>query len=280
MLRRSRWSAGFTLIELLVATAIVSVLTALLLPAVQSARATARRMTCQNQLRQLGLALHVYHGSHLCFPAGSFVMGPSFPIQSGWGWGARILPGVEQNTFYDRIDFGSGTAVTGNLPLISTTIPLWRCPSEIGPDVITAYPLTHPAFDLASGNYCGSEDVLSAMSCMRIENIKDGASGTLLLGERMVQSGDDGTLPFTSAWCGQVAFADGYEYRSVPHLQPSRLDSINSAPSDPRCFGSRHAGGANFIMVDGSARFFSQTMDGAVFEALGTANGREVVEVP
>jgi len=280
MLRRSRRRIGFTVIELLVAMAIMGVLTALLLPAVQSARASARRIACQNQLRQLGLALHTYHTSHLCFPQGSFVMGPSFPIQSGWGWGAMILPAVEQSALSDRLDFGTGTAVAGNLALIATPLSLWRCPSENGPDDITAVPLTHPVFDLASGNFCGSEGVLSAMSCVRIGSIRYGSSATLMLGERMVQPGDDGTLPFTSAWCGQVAFADGYEYRSVPHLQATRLHPVNNAPSDPRCFGSRHAGGANFIMADGSARFFSQNIDGAVFEALGTANGREVVEMP
>jgi prepilin-type processing-associated H-X9-DG protein len=92
-------------------------------------------------------------------------------------------------------------------------------------------------------------------------DITDGASRTLLLGERMDQPGLNATLPFTSAWCGQVAFADGYEYRSVPHLMPTRLHGINSSPSDPQCFGSYHAGGANFIFADGSGRFINQNID-------------------
>jgi prepilin-type N-terminal cleavage/methylation domain-containing protein/prepilin-type processing-associated H-X9-DG protein len=271
---------GFTVVELLVAIAIVGVLAALLMPAVQSARASARRIMCQNQLRQLGLALHSYHESHLCFPPGSLVMGPSFPIESGWGWGAMILPDVDQSGLSERIDFDHGTAVGGNLELITTTIPLWRCPAEIGDEWIQVVPLDHPPFDLASGNYCGSEGILSAMSCVRIGQITDGTSRTLLLGERMVQTGEDGGLPFTSAWCGQVAFADGYEYRSVPHLSASHWHPINVSPSDSRCFGSRHTGGANFIMGDGSARFLNENMDGLVFEALGTARGGETVAGP
>jgi prepilin-type N-terminal cleavage/methylation domain-containing protein/prepilin-type processing-associated H-X9-DG protein len=280
MTARPHHRPGFTLIEVLVAVAVIGILTALLLPAVQSARASARRVTCANQLRQMGLALHLYHDSSLCFPPGSYVMGPSFPMQSGWGWGAMILPALEQQALHDQIDFGNGTAVGNNLSLIARSIPLWRCPSEIAPDQIEAFPLDHAPFRLASGNYCGSEGVLAAMSRVRIGDIRDGTSRTLMLGERMVQSGDDGTLPFTSAWCGQVAFADVYEYRSVPHLVPSRLHPINVSPSDPRCFGGRHAGGANFVFADGSQRFLNESMDGSVFESLGTASGGETNAAP
>jgi len=269
-----------TLIELLVAIAIVGILGALLLPAVQHARASARQLICKNQLRQLGLALHEYHGTHSCFPAGSYVMGPSFPMQTGWGWGAMLLPAVEQRALYDAIDFRQGTAVGGNLALIATPVSLWRCPSDVAPDRINAVPLNRPAFNLASGNFCGSEGILSAMSCVRLAAVTDGASQTLMLGERLVQSGEDGSLAFTSAWCGQAAFVDGYEYRSVPHLEASRSTPINVSVTNPFCFGSRHTGGANFAMADGSARFFSESMDSRVFESLGTANGGEVVQVP
>ena len=266
---------GFTLIELLVSMSIIGVLAALLMPAVQAARATARRICCQNQVRQLGLALHAYHDSHLCFPPGSLVMGPSFPIQSGWGWGAMILPSVDQSSMYQQIDFGRGTAVGGNLPLIQTGISLWRCPADVALERIHVIPFDHPPLEVPTGNYCGSEGILSAMSCTRFAGITDGSSQTLLVGERVVQAGDNGTLAFSSAWYGQVAFANGYEYRSVPHLQPSGLHPINVSPFDPQSFGSRHTGGANFLLADGSTRFLNQNIDGRVWEALGTAHGGE-----
>ena len=280
MAARPLHRTGFTLVEVLVAVAVIGILTALLLPAVQSARASARRVMCGNQLRQMGLALHLYHDSHLCFPPGSYVMGPSFPMQSGWGWGAMILPALEQQSLHNQIDFRSGTAVGNNLALIATSIPPWRCPSEIAADQIEAFPLDHSPFLLASGNYCGSEGVLAAMSRVRIGDIRDGTSRTLMLGERMVQSGENGTLPFSSAWCGQVAFADVYEYRSVPHLFPSRMHPINASPADALCFGGRHAGGANFVFADGSERFLNENIDGNVFESLGTASGGETYAAP
>lgn len=276
----ARQKSGFTLIELLVAIAIIGVLVALLTPAVQAARESARRMTCRNQLRQLGMALQGYHASHDCFPPGSIVMGPGFPTLSGWGWGAMVLPGVEQQGVYEQIDFKRGTAVGGNLALIARPIPLWRCPSDASPDAIKVLQSSHQQFDLASGNYCGSEGILDTISCVRMSDIRDGASNTLLLGERLVQIGLDGTLPHSSAWCGQVAFSDGYEWRSLPHLSARAGQPINASELDPLCFGSRHAGGANFALADGSVVFLSQNIDGAVFEALGTASGREVVEVP
>src|SRR5580704_14170018 len=272
-------AAGFSLIELLVSMATVGVLLALLMPAVQSSREAARRTVCKNQLRQLGLALHLYHDAHRCFPPGSYVMGPSFPMQSGWGWGAMALPYIEQSAIYARIDFGLPTGVGENLALIATPISFFRCPSEVGPDFISCAPIGDPPFQLASGNYCGSEGVLSAMSAVRIAQITDGTSQTLMLGERIVQPGGPTTLPFTSAWCGQVAFADEYDLRSVPYLLPDPNHPLNGSPTDPLCFGSRHQQGANFVLVDGSCMFLNNSIDGQVFTALGTADGGETVSV-
>lgn len=271
---------GFTLIELLVAIAIIGVLMALLAPAVQSARSSAQRVTCRNQLRQLGLALHTYHDGSGCFPPGSFVMGPSYPIQSGWGWGAMILPSLEQAALHQRIDFGKGTAVGPNLALIGTPISFWRCPSDVNVELIEVSPVTHPKFNLASGNYCGSDPVLSFMSNARLRDIYDGASQTVILGERRVQESVNGSLPFTSSWCGNVAFEDGYEYRSIPHLEMNRQHPVNASASDYLCFSSNHAGGAYFVMGDNSVRFFNENMDLAVYEALGTPDGGETVAVP
>jgi prepilin-type N-terminal cleavage/methylation domain-containing protein len=268
---------AFTLIELLVSIAIIGILVALLLPAVQSARSAARRTICKNQLRQLAVALHLYHETHRCFPPGSYEMGSAFPMQTGWGWGAMLLSQLEQNAVYEQIYFGQGTAVDGNLALIALPLQAFRCPSEIGPDRIHCTPTGETAYDLASGNYCGSEGVLCAMSNIRIAQITDGTTQTFMLGERIVQPSTPSSLPFTSAWCGQVAFADQYDYRSVPHLMPSSIHMLNSSLTDPQCFGSRDELGAHFALADGSVQFISNSIDANVYVALGTADGGEMI---
>ena len=270
---------GFTLIELMVSIAIIGVLVSLLLPAVQSARDAARRTVCKNQLHQLAVAMHNYYDVHRYFPAGAYVMGPSFPIQSGWGWGAMLLPFIEQDANYKQIDFGLQTGLGGNLSLIGRPISGFRCPSEIAPEVINCTPIGVPAYQLASGNYCGSEGVLSSMACTRIAQITDGTSQTLLLGERIVQRGGPSILPFTSAWCGEVAFSDSYDSASIPYLLPDANHPINLSTTDPLCFGSWHAQGANFALADGSCVFLNNNIDGQTYTALGTSSGGETINL-
>jgi prepilin-type N-terminal cleavage/methylation domain-containing protein/prepilin-type processing-associated H-X9-DG protein len=278
--RKSASRGGFTLIELLVAMAIMGVLVALLLPAVQSVRASARRLVCKNQLRQLGLAMHLYHDSHFCFPPGSYVMGSNSPIQSGWGWGAMILPSIDQGALYNLVDFGHGTATGGNLAVIGSSNAFWRCPSDIDVERLTVSPVGNGPYVLASGNYCGSAGILTAMSQVSIGQIMDGTSSTFLAGERLVQTGSDGSLPYTSAWCGSVAFVNEYDSASVPYLLPNRFHFLNCLVTDPNCFGSRHTGGANFLLADGSLCFINDSINTSIYEALGTPNGGEIAQVP
>ncbi len=146
---------GFTLIELLVVIAIVGVLASLLLPAVQSAREAARRMQCQNNLRQIGVALHNYHDIHKCFPTSSVGLdnlggnlGNGF-----YSWLTMILPQMEQNNLYQSIDFRVGLADRANFTSSSeyanysipgthvnsaaaqVLLPAFLCPSEPSPKV-------------------------------------------------------------------------------------------------------------------------------------------------
>ena len=182
-----RLQRGFTLIELLVTIAIIGVLVALLMPAVQSAREAARRSSCRNHLKQLALALHNYHDAHRTVPPGCIIMGDSPEALSGWGWGAMVLPFTEQSALYNTINFELGTTVGSNRAVVAQPIPFWWCPSDIGPSVCTINVGGAGAVAVATGNYCGSQGMLSPLVCVRFGDVTDGLSQTLMLGERVHQ---------------------------------------------------------------------------------------------
>jgi prepilin-type N-terminal cleavage/methylation domain-containing protein len=266
---------GFTLIELLVVISIIGILIALLLPAVQQAREAARRSECQNHLKQLALGLHNYHDTHRCLPSGSIVRGPSFSPLSGWGWGAMILPMLEQGPLYAKCDFSAHDAVGANRDTIRTGLAVMRCPSDTAPDTVAVELPGHADALVATGNYVGCEGFLSGLSSVKFGQVTDGLSMTLMLGERNFVPGNGGSLPFTSSWCGIVTESDGYVFTSTPYVPVSGSRRINRL--SPAHFSSRHPGGVFFARGDGSVGFISEHIDAGVFDALGTPSGGEAV---
>lgn len=267
---------GFTVLELLVSITVIGVLTALLLPAIQAARDAARRSDCTSRLRQLGIALHQYHDLHRVLPPGSIQSHLDPASHGGWGWGALMLPQIEQVGLHGRIDFGEPTLSPTNVPLLATSVGLFTCPSEV-----TLPPLQEAVGgqtrELSRGNYVGVEGMLFPLSGVRFGHVEDGLSQTLLLGERMdLSSGPLGDV--TSGWYGLVADGSDYSNRSIPHVFASRFVPINFDPNFPDGFSSRHPGGANFTMGDGAVRLISDSVNPNLLEALGTANGGEIVD--
>lgn len=301
-IHRSR-TRGFTLIELLVVIAIIAVLVALLLPAVQQAREAARRTQCKNNLKQLGLALHNYHDVHRTFPSGWIAVDPATRLPSahegvsGAAWGLMILPQIEQDNVYKLFNASLPLTDAANAPLLKTTLQTFRCPSDPQPDyftindeasgsAITQLPIANyigcfgteeldgcensPGdLPVMADGTCVGDGVFYHNSKVRIDDITDGTSNTLLLGERKTVK----TLDWYTTWPGMIA--EGEEaFQRV-------CGSADHVPNDPHHhfddFSSQHTGGAQFCLADGSVRFVSENMDKATYQATATIRGGEVV---
>ena len=230
---------GFTLIELLVVIAIIAILIALLLPAVQQAREAARRSTCKNNLKQIGLALHNYHDVHSVFPPGHVFgwLWTDATGRQGWAWGAHILPFIDEANLYNELEIANPN--NGYFPKASdaqVVIDTYRCPSDIAPDINTV------RFNQATSNYVanfssdGATQQHLSGSCspsfgpivasngaisdgkgmfwfdsrVRIRDIVDGTSNTIGIGERAWELTASGTgLPARCA-AGGWSSAVGY----------------------------------------------------------------------
>jgi prepilin-type N-terminal cleavage/methylation domain-containing protein len=185
---------GFTLIEFLVVIAIIAILIGLLLPAVQKVREAASRMQCANNLKQLGLALHNFHDANGKFPPGQ-VQGPYPEARVYWkanhGWAPFILPWIEQQSLYDQYHWEVSAGKALNLPVLSTQLKIFQCPSAEADRFYTAgpsgsgacgdyAPTWYVAPALATGDCRGG---LAPNTMTRLTDIQDGASNTILLTE-------------------------------------------------------------------------------------------------
>ena len=173
---RSRVRSGFTLIELLVVISIIAVLIALLLPAVQSAREAARRISCYNNLKQMGLAMHNYLSANDCFAPGSLYADDSLyqsmgtPLFSNYaGWGVSILPYMEQSPLYNAYNTQLQNWNIVNSTVLSTKLTAQICPSDInGGTMMASFPVRANVgavyVNLAEGSYKGVEGKYSTPS--------------------------------------------------------------------------------------------------------------------
>ena len=206
-----RARSGFTLIELLVVIAIIAILVALLLPAVQQAREAARRASCKNQLKQLGLALQNYHDTHSVFPPGAVVSGTSDTSFSRRApWTVLILPFLEMNALYDSFVMTSeihgaytdgASASSANGIASRTIVPAFVCPSYPGRGngthtnyfgVMGGNPAT-PSWAMTSagfGRAMWNNGTLYRNSRTNMRDILDGTSNTFLVGETKYQLGN------------------------------------------------------------------------------------------
>ena len=292
---RHSFRAGFTLIELLVVIAIIAVLIALLLPAVQQAREAARRTQCKNNLMQLGIALNNYLMAHNVLPPGTQnATGPIVSKEDGgyhMGWLTQILPYIEQQNAYAKIDFDLSVYDPANKPVRDSRQRTFICPSE---------PRVPPANTIQTTNYCGIHNdfetpidvnqngVLFLNSSIRYEDVRDGSSNTIYVAEIRLDATSTlgwmaGTrsslrnvviaVPKTNNNNGGQAGAEEFTFSShklgafsdTADLQRQMAEIANQAPNaDAKTVAevvggpsSYHTGGFQALLGDGAAKFIS-----------------------
>jgi prepilin-type N-terminal cleavage/methylation domain-containing protein/prepilin-type processing-associated H-X9-DG protein len=310
-----RGRCGFTLIELLVVIAVVAVLVGLLLPAVQKVRAAASRLSCQNNLKQIGLALHNHHAA-----LGRFPSGRGTPTPAIFSPHAFLLPHLEQDNLRGLIDFTAPPATftvppatvydgTRNYPAATTLVRGFVCPADPTDGRVpgSAFAGTSYAGNAGSGNNSGllttADGVFYLGSTVRLEDIADGTSTTAAFSERMIGAGGPGPgdprrvmleIPgsgdTTTATCqpsvgtwntdrGGKWIVGNYGNTLYNHAEtpnPVGCDCLNATQQKGRLAArSVHTAGVNVLFCDGGVRYVRDGVPAQAWQAMATRAGGE-----
>jgi prepilin-type N-terminal cleavage/methylation domain-containing protein/prepilin-type processing-associated H-X9-DG protein len=305
---------GFTLIELLVVIAIIAILIGLLLPAVQKVREAAARMKCQNNLKQLGLAMHSYHDATQSFPP-TYRNRTDIPSGNFYRWSAlaMLTPYLEQTNLYRQLNLDAslyvftGTAVTPrpeNAPWVKLSVPLFLCPSDPRTTVEADWGPTSYVVDVGSGG-TATDGLFYIDARVRMTDITDGTSNTGMMSEsplgrgtgqavarpfdvRSVMAWTTGSVLTESACTGYTGREDrngrwadgaplytGFDHHYTPNTQTS--DCTTRGGGNWKAARSYHTGGVNLLLADGSVRFVRDAVNPQTWAAVGTRAGGEVV---
>jgi prepilin-type N-terminal cleavage/methylation domain-containing protein/prepilin-type processing-associated H-X9-DG protein len=312
---------GFTLVELLVVITIIGILIALLLPAVQAAREAARSMQCSNNLKQLALAVHLHEGALAIFPDGGETQWaapdqrtvisdladraanarPTVAPNQNWSWLYQISPYMEQQSLWE---------MSSIMQLMKTPFPVICCPSRVGPRILNYPEVAWTGYRLMSdyagnagvdtwgsngwgmmGNGCDAPitrrpnagDITRKTSSVRIADITDGTSNTLLAGEKCLNVG----LTTQHQTDDDSGWIDGWDWDNLrwgyypPHADwedgnPTAAD--NNYADRHSCFGSSHAGSFNAALCDGSVRSISFNVSLDTFKMISSRNDGKVLD--
>ena len=264
---------AFTLVELLVVIAIIGILVGLLLPAVQASREAARRMSCTNNLAQLGLAVHHFEFAMEHLPAGS--TNPTGPIknvvdptQIEISWVGYILPHLEQQRLAKTLDFNKSCFGPENAQVREIELSALRCPSNphtSGVDetfnqaAVSDYAACYHADEAPIDQ--DNNGVMFLNSKIRYADISDGASSTFLLGEHVGDFQNLGWLSGTRGTLRNTCSLNAMTFEEAMAYKPEPLETGG--------FGSVHNGGAQFVLCDGAVRFISESIDPEIYSYYG-----------
>lgn len=296
--------SGFTLVELLVVIAIIGVMVGLLLPAVQAAREAARRMSCTNKMKQIGLALHNYHDSFNRFPAGVFnASNPNYAVNTWCStgtnpnarvpWTVAILPYLEQATLHDQFRMGEMFTSSSNVPgsainngLFRLGNPAYDCPSNPMSKSewnSTSYfgvqgggPVAMQSCATTGGNRLFYRNgALFFNSNIGFRDLLDGTSNVFLVGESKYCLSPSGRADgIHTGWAsGSKTDAFGSTYVLAAARDPINSDNRDGLRFDTlniqtKLFGSFHPGGCHFLLADGSVQFMSNSIDLVIYQTL------------
>src|SRR5262245_12774659 len=288
--------SAFTLVELLVVIAIIGALVALLLPAVQTAREAARRSQCANNLKQMGLAFHSYEDTWKRLPSAA-MGGLTSCNDDGFGWAVAILPFLEQQALYNKINpDGSPCALVNYynanrqpIPGGETVLKVYRCPTSVLPKIVpplwklpgaSSYPPEKDEmigyaindYKVAGGSCYGDDGVMhkwsEAPGNRRWADVTDGLTNTLMAGESSYVEGNGTVLANITriedwpTWIGATGQDECVRFNgrtSAPINCGCKATDMVPAISDD-CAFSAHPGGAQFVFCDGAVRFISQNI--------------------
>jgi prepilin-type processing-associated H-X9-DG protein/prepilin-type N-terminal cleavage/methylation domain-containing protein len=304
---RDRYRGAFSLIELLLVIAIIAILIALLLSAVQKVREAAARISCANKMKQLGLALHGYHDSQGSLPPGNHMLDPGYSdtsFQASWCWIVYMLPYIEQNNLANQISPSVGFGFVGNGPsdpnwfVAMQFLPVFECPSDPRPDLIYGV--------WSRGNYAAN-DGIGPMAERGPNDIPTRQTGLFFLnGLKTLSSITDGTS--STAMASEVIKSPGNDVRGATFWEEGNLYQHNFTPNDSTpdqvrtgfcvsipaapCVGaypnyqslqflltarSRHPGGVNLLLADGHVQFVANTISLPTWQGLSTPAGGEII---
>jgi prepilin-type N-terminal cleavage/methylation domain-containing protein len=285
---------GFTLVELLVVIAIIGLLVSLLLPAVQQAREASRRSACMNNMKQIGLAIAQYQLSKTVYPASNtneVWVWDDGRSELNHSWASLIMPYLEESALNDKINFSISALETVNQPAAGTIVPIYRCPSYIGPSITED--AHYPARKYAIGNYVSigasdvdhvyavsqkPEGVIFPVSKIKPREVTDGLSKTMIIAESREERMRVWIDGRTGAYTALPETNGGPFLPTTPialNYTPYYNDGLVKCLYGP---SSMHPGGAYHLFGDGSVHFLLNTISKATYVGLCTRAGKEMLD--